>query len=61
MLHESIGVVFQEHFFLPEACMDNITYAKPDASYDEVIAASKIANAHEFIVKLPDALQHHCR
>ncbi len=55
VLHESIGVVFQETFLFAGSLYDNITYAKPDATYDEVIAASKIANAHEFIVRLPDA------
>jgi ATP-binding cassette subfamily B protein len=55
VLHESIGVVFQETFLFAGSLYDNITYAKPEATYDEVIAASKIANAHEFIVKLPDA------
>ncbi len=54
-LHESIGVVFQETFLFAGSLFENITYAKPDATYEEVIAASKIANAHEFIVKLPDA------
>lgn len=54
-LHESIGVVFQETFLFAGSLYENITYAKPDATYDEVIAASKIANAHEFIIKLPDA------
>lgn len=55
ILHESIGVVFQETFLFAGSLYDNITYAKPDATYEEVIAASKIANAHDFIVKLPDA------
>ena len=55
VLHESIGVVFQETFLFAGSLYDNITYAKPDATYDEVIAAAKIANIHEFIVKLPDA------
>ena len=33
---------------------DNIAYAKPDALPEEIFAATKIANAHEFIIKLPD-------
>jgi ATP-binding cassette subfamily B protein len=36
---------------------DNIRYAKPDASMDEVIAAAKAAHAHDFIMKLPDAYE----
>ena len=35
--------------------IDNLRYAKPDATLDEIIEAAKVANAHEFIVKLPDA------
>ena len=35
--------------------LENIRYARPDASYDEVIAAARAAGAHDFIVKLPDA------
>jgi ATP-binding cassette subfamily B protein len=53
-LHENIGVVFQENFLFAGTLYDNIAYAKPDASPDEIIAASKIANAHDFIIKLPD-------
>ncbi|MFY9424921.1 MAG: ATP-binding cassette domain-containing protein, partial [Bacillota bacterium] len=34
--------------------LDNIRYAKPDASLDEVIRAAKIANAHDFIMRFPD-------
>ena len=54
-LHESIGVVFQENFLFAGTILENIAYAKPDASYDDIIEAAKIANAHEFIIKLPDA------
>ena len=36
---------------------DNIRYAKPDATMDEVIAAAKAACAHDFIMKLPDAYE----
>ncbi|MEA4824643.1 MAG: ABC transporter ATP-binding protein [Clostridiaceae bacterium] len=53
-LHENIGVVFQENFLFAGTIYDNLTYAKPEASPDEIIAAAKIANAHEFITKLPD-------
>ena len=54
-LHENIGIVFQETFLFVGSIYDNIAYTKPDATYDEVIAAAKIAAAHEFIIKLPDA------
>ncbi len=53
-LRNSIGVVFQETYLFSGSIFDNIAYARPDASLDEVIAAAKAANAHEFITKLPD-------
>lgn len=54
-LRSQIGVVLQETFLFAGTIYDNIAYAKPDASRDEVITAAKIAGAHEFIMKLPDA------
>lgn len=54
-LHESIGAVFQENFLFVGSIYENIAYAKPDAAYEDVIMASKTANAHEFIIKLPDS------
>ncbi|MCL2422164.1 MAG: ABC transporter ATP-binding protein/permease, partial [Defluviitaleaceae bacterium] len=53
-LHENIGVVFQDSFLFAGSFYDNIAYAKPNATYEDVIAASKAANAHDFIVKTPD-------
>ncbi|MDR1464602.1 MAG: ABC transporter ATP-binding protein/permease [Oscillospiraceae bacterium] len=53
-LRENIGVVFQETFLFAGTVYDNIAYAKPGASPADVIRAAKTANAHEFIVKLPD-------
>ncbi|MBQ7596672.1 MAG: ATP-binding cassette domain-containing protein, partial [Clostridia bacterium] len=49
-----IAVVFQQTFLFAGTVYDNIIYAKPDASAQEVIQAAKIANAHDFIMKLPD-------
>lgn len=54
-LNNSIGIVFQETFLFAGSIYDNILYAKPDAPPEDVIAAAKIANAHDFIIKLPDA------
>ncbi len=53
-LHENIGVVFQETFLFTGSVYENIRYAKADATVEEVVAAAKAANAHEFIIKLPD-------
>jgi ATP-binding cassette subfamily B protein len=53
-LRSQIGVVLQETFLFSGTILQNITYAKPDASLEDVIRASKIANAHDFIMKFPD-------
>lgn len=45
----------QETFLFARTIYDNIAYAKPDVTRDEIITAAKIARAHEFIMKLPDA------
>ncbi len=52
--HSQIGVVLQENFLFASSVLENIRYAKPDASLEEVIRAAKIANAHDFITLLPD-------
>lgn len=51
---EKVGVVFQETFLFAGTIYDNIAYARRNAEPSEVIAAAKAANAHEFIMKLPD-------
>ena len=53
-LRRRIGVVLQENFLFAGSVWQNLTYAKPDATRDEVIRAAKYAGAHEFIVNLPD-------
>lgn len=55
ILRDNIGVVFQETYLFSGSIFDNIAYARPDATPQEVIAAAKAANAHEFITKLPDS------
>ena len=47
--------MLQETFLFSGTIYDNIAYAKPDATRDEVITAAKIAGAHSFIMKLPNA------
>ncbi len=51
---EQIGVVFQENFLFTGSVYDNIAYARPEAQPSEIVAAAKAANAHEFIMALPD-------
>lgn len=53
-IHRAVGVVSQETYLFMGTIADNIRYARPDASIDEVIAAAKAAYAHDFIMKLPD-------
>lgn len=52
-LRRNIAVVFQDPALFSGTIRENITYAKPNASHSEVLAAAKAANAHEFIEKLP--------
>jgi ATP-binding cassette subfamily B protein len=53
-LRRQIGVVLQETFLFNGTIYDNITYARPDASREDVIESCIAANAHEFIVQKPD-------
>ncbi|MCL2461334.1 MAG: ABC transporter ATP-binding protein/permease [Defluviitaleaceae bacterium] len=53
-LHENIGVVFQDTFLFSGTIYDNIAYAKQGATPEEVVAACKIANAHDFIMQTLD-------
>jgi ATP-binding cassette subfamily B protein len=53
-LRRQMGVVLQETFLFTGSIWQNLTYAKPQATREEVIQAAKMAGAHEFIVRLPD-------
>ena len=53
-LRSQIGVVLQEPFLFHGTIAENVAYANPDATLREVIEACKAANAHDFIVHLPD-------
>ena len=52
-LRRSLGIVLQETNLFTGTVMDNIRYGKLDATDEECIAAAKLANAHDFIVRLP--------
>lgn len=54
-LRSNIAIVSQETYLFAGTILENIKYAKPDATDEEVIEAAKIAGAHDFIIKLPDA------
>jgi subfamily B ATP-binding cassette protein MsbA len=49
-LRKQMGTVNQESFLFNDTIFNNIAYARPDATEEEVITAAKIANAHEFIL-----------
>ena len=53
-LRRSLGVVLQDVNLFTGTVMDNIRYGKLDATDEECIAAAKLANAHDFITRLPD-------
>ncbi len=54
-LYQHIAIVSQETYLFMGTILDNIRYARPDATYEEVVEAAKCAGAHDFIMKLPDA------
>ena len=56
-LRRSLGVVLQETNLFTGTVMDNIRYGKLDATDDECIRAAKLANAHDFITRLPEGYQ----
>jgi ABC-type multidrug transport system fused ATPase/permease subunit len=56
-LHRQIGLVPQDSFLFSGTIVDNICFGRPEATDEEVEAAAKLANAHEFIMAKPDGYQ----
>lgn len=56
-LRSNIAIVSQETYLFRGTIMDNIRYACPGATNEQVMAAAKIASAHDFIIKYPDGYQ----
>lgn len=56
-LRRSLGVVLQDVNLFTGTVMENIRYGRLDATDEECIEAAKIANAHDFITRLPDGYQ----
>ncbi len=53
-LRRNIGIVQQDVYLFAGTVAENICYGKPEAGDDEIVAAAKQANAHDFIMALPD-------
>ncbi len=53
-LRNQIGFVLQESFLFSSTIKSNIAYGRPNASMDEIVRAAKMAQAHDFIMELPD-------
>lgn len=57
ILRKNVAIVSQEVFLFRGTIADNIRYARESATYDEIIAAAKAANAHDFIMQLPEGYE----
>lgn len=53
-LRDHIGIVQQDVYLFVGTVADNIRYGKPHATFEEIVKAAKNANAHDFIMSLPD-------
>ncbi len=58
-LRKQIGIVLQETTLFSGTVRENIAFGRPDASDDEIVAAAKAAQAHDFIVSFPDGYDTH--
>ncbi len=56
-LRRELGIVLQDTYLFADTVMENIRYGRLDATDDEVIAAAKLANADQFIHRLPEGYQ----
>lgn len=57
-LREAIGIVMQEPFLFNGTIFENIAYGRLEAKFEEIIEAAKLANVHDFIMKLADGYNH---
>ena len=56
-LHRMIAVVNQDTYLFHGTVEDNLRFGKPDATQEELEAAARVANAHEFVVRLPQGYE----
>jgi len=54
-LRNQFAIVLQEPVLFSTSIAENIAYANPDATYEEIVAAARMANAHDFITHLPES------
>lgn len=53
-LRRQVAIVFEESFLFAGSVRENIAYGRPDAPFDEIVAAARTAGVHELIAALPD-------
>jgi ABC-type multidrug transport system fused ATPase/permease subunit len=53
-LMQHISFVFQDVYLMPDTIMNNLKFGNPHASFEEVVAAAKLACCHEFIMEFPE-------
>jgi ABC-type multidrug transport system fused ATPase/permease subunit len=56
-LRSQMGIVLQDTYLFSGTIMDNIRYGRLDASDEEVVEAARQANAHDFVIRLPEGYQ----
>jgi ATP-binding cassette subfamily B protein len=56
-LRGQLGIVLQDTFLFSESVMENIRYGRLDATDEEVVEAARVANAHQFICRLPEGYE----
>jgi ATP-binding cassette subfamily B protein len=56
-LRKQIGIVLQTSLLFSDSIRENIAYGRPDASMDEIIAAAKAAQAHDFIIEMSEGYE----
>lgn len=56
-LRNQFAIVLQEPVLFSTTIAENIAYARPTATDEEIIQAAKLADAHDFIIALPDGYQ----
>ena len=57
MLREAISVVSQDVFLFHDTIEENIRFAMPHASHEEIVAVARAADLHDFVASLPEGYQ----